>query len=65
MDELANAAGKDPLEFRLQSLKNNMRASRVLKTVAEKAGWGKPIPKGESPRHCPACLFWKLGRPGG
>ena len=48
MDELAVAAGKDPLEFRLQSLKNNMRASRVLQTVAEKAGWGKPIPKGEA-----------------
>jgi isoquinoline 1-oxidoreductase beta subunit len=48
IDELAHAAGKDPLEFRLQSLKNNMRASRVLETVAEKAGWGKVIPKGEA-----------------
>ncbi len=47
IDELAQAAGKDPLEFRLQNLKNNMRARRVLETVAEKAGWGKPIPKGE------------------
>ncbi len=47
MDELVHAAGKDPLEFRLQSLKNNKRASRVLETVAEKAGWGKPILKGE------------------
>jgi isoquinoline 1-oxidoreductase subunit beta len=47
VDELAHAAGKDPLEFRLQNLKNNMRARRVLETVAEKAGWGKPIPKGE------------------
>jgi isoquinoline 1-oxidoreductase beta subunit len=47
IDELAHAAGKDPLEFRLQSLKNNKRATRVLETVAEKAGWGKPIPKGQ------------------
>ena len=47
IDELAHAAGKDPLEFRLQSLKNNKRATRVLETVADKAGWGKPIPKGQ------------------
>jgi isoquinoline 1-oxidoreductase beta subunit len=47
MDELAQAAGKDPLAFRLQSLKNNKRATRVLETVAEKAGWGKPVPQGQ------------------
>jgi len=47
IDELAHVAGKDPLEFRVQNLRNNMRARRVLETVAEKAGWGKPIPKGE------------------
>jgi isoquinoline 1-oxidoreductase beta subunit len=48
IDELAHVAGKDPLEFRLQNLRNNMRARRVLETVAEKAGWGKPIIKGET-----------------
>jgi isoquinoline 1-oxidoreductase subunit beta len=47
MDELANAAGKDPVAFRLPLLKNNMRARRVLETVAEKAGWGKAMPKGK------------------
>jgi isoquinoline 1-oxidoreductase beta subunit len=46
IDELALAAGKDPLEFRLLNLKNNMRASRVLKVAAEKAGWGKPVAPG-------------------
>ena len=48
IDELAHAAGKDPLEFRLENLKNNMRATRVLETVAEKAGWGKPVPQGQA-----------------
>jgi isoquinoline 1-oxidoreductase beta subunit len=47
MDELAQAAGKDPVEFRMHLLSNNMRARRVLQTAAEKAGWGKPIPKGK------------------
>ena len=46
MDELAHAAGKDPLEFRLNLLKNEMRPRRVLETVAEKAGWGKPLANG-------------------
>jgi len=47
MDELALAAGKDPLEFRLQNLKNNMRASRVLQVAAEKSGWGKSAVNGD------------------
>jgi isoquinoline 1-oxidoreductase beta subunit len=47
MDELAHAVGQDPIAFRLPLLKNNMRARRVLETVAEKAGWGKAIPKGK------------------
>ena len=47
MDELAHVAGKDPVEFRMHLLSNNMRVRRVLQTAAEKAGWGKPMPKGK------------------
>jgi isoquinoline 1-oxidoreductase beta subunit len=46
VDELAHAAGKDPLEFRLNLLKNELRPRRVLETVADKAGWGKPLVRG-------------------
>jgi isoquinoline 1-oxidoreductase beta subunit len=38
-------------------LKNNKRASRVLETVAEKAGWGKPIPQGQGRGIAQAACF--------
>jgi isoquinoline 1-oxidoreductase beta subunit len=47
MDELALAAGKDPMEFRLANLKNNPRATRALQVVAEKSGWGKSAVNGD------------------
>jgi isoquinoline 1-oxidoreductase beta subunit len=42
IDELAVAAGRDPLAFRLSLLGKSPRAAAVLKLAAEKAGWGKP-----------------------
>ncbi len=46
IDELAAAAGIDPVEFRLRHMKNP-RARAVIETCAQKAGW-KPGQKGDS-----------------
>ena len=67
LDELAVAAGLDPLEFRLRLLSeprkvvdpvspnapplDTERLKRVLQVAAEKAGWGKPLQTG-----------WRIGR---
>jgi isoquinoline 1-oxidoreductase subunit beta len=46
MDELAQAAGQDPLEFRRKLMTNHPRHLAVLNAVAERVGWGKPAPQG-------------------
>jgi len=58
IDELAVAAGKDPLQYRLHLLAKDQdlqyftttwhtaRMRGVLQLAAEKAGWGKPLPAG-------------------
>ncbi|WP_020405356.1 xanthine dehydrogenase family protein molybdopterin-binding subunit [Hahella ganghwensis] len=46
IDELAKAAGKDPVAYREHLLKEHPRHLGVLKLAAEKAGWGQPLPKG-------------------
>ncbi len=46
MDELAHAAGRDPLEFRRKLMANHPKHLGVLNAVAERVGWGKPAPQG-------------------
>ena len=46
MDELARAAGQDAVAFRKPLLGDHPRALKVLEAVAEKSGWGAPLPAG-------------------
>jgi isoquinoline 1-oxidoreductase subunit beta len=46
MDELAAAAGQDPLEFRRKLMANHPKHLGVLNAVADRIGWKKPAPKG-------------------
>ncbi len=46
MDELAHAAGQDPLEFRRKLMGNHPKHRGVLEAVAERVGWGKPAESG-------------------
>ena len=45
IDELALAAGQDPLAYR-RALLTDARLAAVLELAAAKSGWGRPLPRG-------------------
>jgi isoquinoline 1-oxidoreductase beta subunit len=44
IDELARKAGKDPVAFRRDMLGKTPRLQAALELVAQKSGWGEPLP---------------------
>lgn len=46
LDEIAHATKQDPLDLRRKLMAEHPKHLAVLNAVAEKAGWGKPPPKG-------------------
>ncbi len=58
IDEVAKAAGKDPLEFRRALMKQYPKHLAVLNAAAEKGNWGSPLPAG---RHRGIAQFMGYG----
>ena len=56
LDEIAHAAGRDPLELRLAHTKNNPRLNQVIKVAAEKAA-GEALYQRALSRYCRSFLL--------
>jgi len=62
MDEVAHAAGKDPLEFRRALMANYPKHLGVLNAVAARVGWGTPAaPIGGQAVHRGLCVTHGYG----
>ena len=48
IDELAIAAGRDPMDLRRDLLAGNPRTLRAMELAAERGGWGTPLPEGRA-----------------
>jgi isoquinoline 1-oxidoreductase beta subunit len=48
IDDVAQAAGKDPLALRRELLAKNPKVKRVLDLAAAKANWGSALPRGRA-----------------
>ncbi len=48
IDQVAAAAGRDPVAYRMELLEGHPRHQAVLKLAAEKAGWGSPLEEGRA-----------------
>ncbi len=58
MDEIANAAGADPLKMRLE-LMTHAPSRKVLEAVGAMSGWGTPLAKGRA-RGLAFCLSFSV-----